>query len=58
MIFHDKDAKSVLELLNTDKNGLKTAQVKELQEKFGENKLKHFLRKIKMLKFQFIEKPS
>ena len=40
MIFHDKDAKSVLELLNTDKNGLKTAQVKELQEKFGENKLK------------------
>ena len=40
MIFHDKDAKSVLELLNTDKNGLKTAQVKELQEKYGENKLK------------------
>ncbi len=51
MIYHDKDPKSVLELLNTDKNGLKTAQVKELQEKFGENKLKEKKKKNNFQRF-------
>ncbi len=51
MIYHDKDSKSVLELLNTEKNGLKSAQVKERQDKFGENKLKEKKKKNNFQRF-------
>lgn len=40
MIFHDKDEKTVLELLNTSKNGLNVSQVESLKQTYGENKLK------------------
>ncbi len=40
MIFHDKDSKRVLEILETNENsGLNTNQITERQEKYGLNKL-------------------
>ena len=49
---HSTQHEDVIKELNSDQiNGLSSSQVKELLEKYGENKLKE--KKIKMISFLF-----